>query len=328
MVNYNWHELEETNDRYVIRTKDTHTGSKIKYFLKWWPEAYYLKYVLCVNPPYYEEKPKRYFIVGNAFDDIVQIWPEEWKKKYWIDTWMLVWELRTALIETGKYKEEDLKWIKKDELQDMYGDGRIRLTGAEWRDVLGMYREAMRQPSYDAWWEYERQYFIEAEYQGLKISWTLDRFSKDKALIRDDKTTAWFDFFEYNLETKLWYLTSMSFYYLLALASEWVSCDVILDVLGKKQPYWYLPYKLDKQKLRQQIEEKIKPWFEALNKCYETWIRESVYPIDYYTEDKYGNIDHKKAWDPIPRTTLMNNEYYPVLKGTICDGEFIEPVIL
>lgn len=329
-ITYNWFELQKSTNPYILRVieEQTVTWSMIKYFLKWWGEAYYLKYVLWVEAPYYEEKEKRYFVVWQAFDDILRYWHEKWKEKYWIDTWLLVAELKELVVEKGLCEEAEAKGMKKDELQELYSQGRIRLTEAEWRDVIGMYREAMRQPDYDFGGDYERQKLIITKYQWLRISWTLDRFSEEKELIRDDKTTRGFDYFEYNLETKLWYLTSMAFYYMLAVVSTWKSCDVILDVLGKKQPYWYMAYRLTKEQLRTQVVEKIKPAFEALNRCIKTNKRESIYPIDYYTEDKYWNIENRKAGEPIPRTTLMNNEYYPVLNGTITNWQFIEPTVL
>jgi len=290
------------------------TASKLKYFLSYWPEAYKLKYI---DEIIVEEEEKDYFTVWNAFDDLVSYWEEKFFEKYYIDEWLLKADLIEKLWED--YKKMSVYELRKE----YYGD-KIRLTIWQWEQILWMYKETKRQPLADVWSDYMVQEEIIAEFEWLPLRMKLDRLNLEKKLIRDWKTTGMFQNFEYNIETTFDYILSMAFYYVWVKVKYWESCDVILDVLWKQRPYPYMWYKLDKQKLLDSVENKIKPWLRALKECIDTWIWESVYPIHYNTQNKYGDVISHTKWEPISRTKLMESDVYQYLDWAIAKN-FIEP---
>lgn len=307
-------------DRYVQDNRGYITASKLKYFLEYWPEAYKLKYVDEIPEEDEEEWEKRYFVIGQAFDDLVSYGDEYFKENYVIDNWLKKESLQREL-EKQWY---DTKGKDKKELQEMFFSGKTRLTKTEGDMILWMYREAKRQPMADIGGAYEVQKEITAEYCWLPIKWTLDRFDGERQLIRDRKTTGNVQFLEYNIETKFDYVLSMAFYYTLARVKYNVDCDVILDVLWKKKPYPYFPYRIDKDRLFYSVQNKIKPWLEALIECYNTNQWDSVYAIDYRTTDSnWYPVEHKK-WEPIHRTKLMQSGYYTMLESAKAQ-DFINP---
>ncbi len=91
----------------------------------------------------------------------------------------------------------------KDSLQrKLYGDmsEKTRLTADDGEKVLKMLLEAKRQPLWDLESEYEVQKEVTAVYKGtLKLKGTFDRFSLEKKVIRDYKTTADLSRFETEL---------------------------------------------------------------------------------------------------------------------------------
>lgn len=292
------------------------TASKLKYFLEYWPEAYKLKFIDEVQ---LEEEDKKCFTLWTALDDLLSYGRKFFEEKYYIDEWLLLEELKARIWK------ENLHWKeKKDELLEiMYWD-RIRLTKSDWENILWAYKECMRQPLVDMWSDYLHQEVIEIEFEWMPLRMKLDRLSIEKQLLRDWKTSWQIDRFERNMESKFWYILSMAFYYIWAKVKYNVSCDVILDVLWVAKPYPYIWYMLEKKDLFYVVENKIKPWLRALKECMDSWIRESVYPIDYQTENKYWDIISYTKWEPIARTKLMNCDTYWLLKGSIQE-KFVSP---
>lgn len=291
------------------------TASKLKCFLRN-PQEYYIQYVKKVELEEGDEE-KRHFVVWTAFDDLVSYWEEFFLNKYYIDEGLLVDELKAKLTE--KYGDSvdwnEIKKLKLPELRFYYyklwENDKIRLTEKEGRDIMGMYREVKRQPiaDYGNDW-YEKQKVIIANYKNLKLKGTLDRFDKEKWIIRDWKTTGRFDSFEYDMEETFDYVMSMAFYFILAKIEYDIDCDVILDVVHKNAPYQFVSYKLDKQVLLQRTVNKIKPWLEALIKAYEEDKREAIDPL---------------SWIPIPRSEATKSPYYQYMDCAI-QQEFLSPM--
>lgn len=295
----------QENDWYI-------TASKLKCFLRN-PQEYYLQYVKKIE---IEEEDKRCFVVGSAFDDLVSYWEEYFLEKYYIDEWLLVDDLKTKLTEKH-WETIDWKEISKMKLPELryyhynLTTDKIRLTEKEWKNIIKMYREIKRQPlaDYGNDW-YEKQKVIIASYKNLKLKGTLDRFDKEKWIIRDWKTTGRFDSFEYDMEETFDYVMSMAFYFILAKIEYWIDCDVILDVVHKNAPYQFVAYRLDKQTLLQKTVSKIKPWLEALIKAYEEDKREAVDPL---------------SWIPIPRSEATKSPYYQYMDCAI-QQDFLSPM--
>lgn len=312
--------IDEKELTYIEKNRWYITPSKLKYFIQFWPEAYKKKYIDEISTG---DEDKRYFLIWTAFDDLCSYGSKKFFEKYCIKEKLLKSDLIEKL--TNEWIEFDKKALVWD-LEKLYYWNKIMLSASEWETILWMYKEAGRQPLVDMWWWYESQKEITCEYKSLKLKWTLDRFSADKKLIRDWKTTASVDYFEYNMDTKLWYVLSMAFYYLLAKTKYNISCDVILDVLGKKSPFVYYWYKLTKDQLFEQIRNKIIPWLDALIECIETDTRESVYPIKVETEWKFWDIIIHEKWEQISRTKLIQSWYYSSLDWAIQD-DFITSIV-
>ena len=302
---------------YIERNRWFITASKLKFFLTYWPEAYKLKYIdeICGD-----EEEKRYFIVWTAFDDLLSYGREFFVNKYAIKEDLLAADLKKKLAS-----RMNVKWMLKKDLEEVYyWADKLLLSETEWKTIFWMYSELWRQPLADLWWEYKTQQEYVWEYKGLKLKGTLDRISLEKWLIRDWKTSWNIDYFEYNLDTTFDYVLSMAFYYVLVKIQTGKWCEVILDVLWKKEPFPYYWYKLDKARLIDKVETKIKPWLDAMIECIETNTWESVYPIDFYTEWKHWDIIAHKRWTPINRTKLMYSWVYSKLEWAK-QLEFIMP---
>lgn len=299
--------MRKMADNYIEKNEWYMTASKLKCFLKS-PALYKLQYIDKVEVDKWEQ---RYFVIWNAFDTLVSYGEDAFLQAFYIDEWLVVKELKEKLVESWKYEDDDVKKMKLPELRWLYygDDMKIRLTPAEWRDIMGMYREAKRQPLADFWTEYQTQLCIEWEYEWLKIRWTLDRFHLEKKLIRDWKTSWRIEQFEYNMDTAFDYVLSMAFYFVLAYVEYWEECDVILDVLWKKAPYPYLWYKLTKKDLLNKVENVIKPALEFYKWCVETNNRPHVNPI---------------TWEDVDRWTVLNDPYYYHLEQVMQD-EFYSP---
>lgn len=290
---------------YLSQNKWFMTASKLKCFIKN-PAEFKLRYIDEVEL----ESDKRCFVLGNAFDALVSYWEIDFMGKYYIDDWLVVDELKQKLIELW-WDPAEIKKMKLPELRWMYynDDEKIRLTPAEGRDIMGMYREAMRQPILDMWWEYDKQYLIESTYDWLPIRWTLDRCNIEKWIIRDRKTSWRIDNFAYDMENTFDYVLSMAFYFILAYAEHKVECDVFLDVLGKQSPYPSIVYKLDKIRLLEKVQDTIIPALDFYKECLQKNERPAV---------------HWVSRQPLSRFDIMKSEYYHLMDCSITD-ECISP---
>lgn len=308
-----WSSFQE----YLDKNRGFITASKLKYFLTFWPEAYYYKFV---KEMVLEDSEKDYYLVWTAFDDLVSYGEDFFFDKYYIDEGLLKDDLIQRCEELGL----NTSWKVEDLRARLYGE-KIKLTKLQGEQVFGMYNEIKRQPlvAFDDK-SYQAQVDIECEFEWLKLKWTLDRLSLEKKMIRDWKTSGQFQNFEYNLETTFDYILSMAFYYVLVKVNYETDCDVVLDVLGKTKPYPYMWYMLDKPRLLSSLETKIIPGLRALKECYDSNEWKSVYPIGYVTQNRYGDIIEYHKGDPIARTKLMECEYYPYLQGWLAN-DFITP---
>lgn len=287
---------DDKKDHYVIRTRWHQTASKVKCFMKS-PEEYHIRYNL--ELPELTEKDNRHFVIWKAFDDLLSYWMEKFNENFYIDDWLVVDELKQKLIERWENPVE-VKAMKLPELRAIYYRDwdRIRLTPAEWKDVIWMYYEAMRQPQFELNMEYEPQKYFECKYRDkLIISWTLDRHRP--GVIRDRKTSWNIDNFERDIENTFDYVTQMSFYYVLAYISTGEECDVYLDIMSKKAPYTSIVYKLSAEKLKRKMQNDLKPALDAMITCFEKNIRPA--------SDRY---------------VAMKSPYYPIMQGSM----IIEPV--
>lgn len=277
----------------------------------------------------------RHFIIGTAFDDLLTFWADRRGEKYYIDDWLRKADLIAKLIERPEDRRrwfslnaiksawlDILRWIYYDDTNQE----KIRLTPAEGRDMMGMYREACRQKLADVQGVYSRRKIIEAEYMGLKIRGELDRFifSNDKGerytcdyiddmiatkgrdywlqfahdnqlfwVIRDWKTCGRLDSLEFDIEETFDYVASMSFYYTLVYIHYWVESKyVVLDVLGKSEPYPYIWYMLQGHRIKNKIKEYIKPWLEALIEAYK---HDNRFPRNPITGLEVSRIDMMKS---------------------------------
>lgn len=292
---------------YIVATDWIITASKIKTFIKS-PELYYVKFE---NKLEIEEEDKRCFVVGSAFDTLVSYWHEAFLEKYYVDDWLVVDELKQKLIAEGNDPDMIMK-LKLPQLRAMYYNDaeRVRLTPAQGRDIMGMYREVMRQPVCDLGNEgYLLQHRVDAEYKWVKVWGTLDRYHPEKKLIRDRKTSGRIDRFVYDIENTFDYILSMSFYFLLVYLNDKQECDVILDVVGKGSPYPYIGYELHKKVLLQKIKDTVIPALDFYIECKRNNERPAINPITKH---------------PVDRMTLMNDPYYPYLESVLCDW-FIDP---
>lgn len=292
---------------YIVATEWILTSSKIKDFIRS-PQLYYVKYEKKIE---LEEEDKRCFVVGSAFDTLVSYGKEAFLEKYYIDDWLVVDELKQKLIAQGNDPDMIMK-LKLSQLRAMYYNDaeRIRLTPWEGKDIMGMYREVMRQPICDLGNEwYLLQHRVDAEYKWVKVGWTLDRYHPEKKLIRDWKTSGRIDRFAYDIENTFDYILSMSFYFLLVYLNDKTECDVILDVVGKSVPYPYIGYELNKKILLEKLNNTVKPALDFYIECKKNNERPAINPITKH---------------PVDRMTLMNDPYYPYLDSVLCDG-FIDP---
>lgn len=287
------------------------TASKLKCFLKN-PQEYYLKYVQKLE---LETEEARCLVVWTAFDDLVSYWEEFFFKKYYVDDWSVKEELCQKAIDKWEIDPKIIKAWKLPQLRAyMFASAdwteKIRLTPAEWRDIMWMFRESLRQPIADSAWDYSKQHTIKAKYKTLILKGKLDRFSLEKKLIRDWKTSWRIDNFEYDMEETFDYVMSMAFYFVLAKVEYNIDCDVILDVLGKSAPHQYVWYRLSKDRLLEKMSSKVLPWLDALIKAYETNTR---LPIDPLT------------WRDVPRSEVMKSEYYAYLESWL-QKSFLDPM--
>ena len=95
-----------SQQEYLDKNRWFITASKLKYFLTYWPEAYYYKYVKEII---LEEKEKDYYLVGTAFDDLVSFREDKFFDKYYIDDGSLKEDLVKRCDELGiKYQHNGI----------------------------------------------------------------------------------------------------------------------------------------------------------------------------------------------------------------------------
>lgn len=284
---------------YLQQNKGFLTASKLKCFIRN-PEEYKLKYIDEIELDW---EDKRCFVLGNAFDTLMSYGREVFDEKFYIDDGLVVDELKEKLIQRWEDPKE-VKSMKLPELRALYYDdeSKIRLTPAEGRDVVGMYREAMRQPILDLGGNYTKQHLIESTYDGLPIRGTLDRFDLERWIIRDWKTSGRLDNFAYDMENTFDYILSMAFYYVLAYAKYGKECDVYLDVLSKQSPYTSVVYKLDKNRLLEKVENTIIPALDFYKICQKNNRRPAV---NWVTQV------------PLSRFDIMKSDYYHLMDSWI-----------
>ncbi len=325
---------DECKDRYVIRTRWSITASKIKCFMKN-PEEFWIRYELELPEfePKDKQAFKMWSAFDVMISSGIDKFSELYYIDKWYVKWDLIKHISSMIdkykdeimkheklakeaieekILELKSESHILKWREKqknitpedvlecltlDQLRDIFYEAwdRIRLTPAEARDIMAMYHEYVRQPLFDREWEYQWQHYIEAKYGILRITWTLDRFSLEKKLIRDTKTSGRIDRFEYDVEHTFDYITQMAFYFTLAyIQYDELECDVLLDIVSTSSPYASIVYKVSKKKLKLKMMQEIKPAFASLIRCYET----NEWPV----------------WD---RMASITSPYYPIMQTSI-----------
>lgn len=289
------------------------TASKLKTFLRN-PEEYKLQYIDEIELE--NEEEKRHFVIWTAFDDLVSYGKDFFLDKYAITEKYLKGELVEKAVAKWEIDKKIIsKWNMSQLRQYLFpnrDESKIILTPAEGRDIMGMYEEVCRQPIADIGAEtYQKQFKVECEYKWLKLRWTLDRVDLERWLIRDRKTSWRIDHFEYDMENTFDYVMSMAFYYILVKVKHEKECDVILDVIGKKAPYIFIGYKIEKKRLLEKAISKIIPWLEALIQAYETDTRLPVDPL---------------TWWPIPRQDMMKSPYYNYMTWSI-QKNFLDPTL-
>lgn len=236
---------------------------------------------------------------------------------------------------------------KLPELRRLYyrdpGDKKIRLTPWEWKIVMWMYREACRQKLTDMNGLYGKQVMVEWKYNWIPIRWCLDRLifidKNDKryspamvdemllygkmderlkmveelqiyAVLRDWKTSGNIDNIEYDIEETFDYILSMSFYFILVWVKyKVVSKKVMLDVLGKKEPFPYIGYMLKHDRIEWKVKELIKPWIDSLILAYKTNDRRPIDPLSGRDIDRYR---------------MMKSPYYGHIEEAI-QKDFVSP---
>lgn len=244
---------------YIEDNRWLFTSSKLKVF-KSNPEEYYLRYETEVVP----EKKTTALSFWTLVDDYISFSSQVFNDKY-------------IVLDKGKRKSS--WWIK---------DWFIQINDTEWTSVKRIERELKRQPLIDYDWVYDKQKEIIIEWNGVKIKWTLDRFSKEKKMIRDWKTTSQPDKFKYDLATGYNYILQQAFYWWIIKESEWIECTCLIDMIGSTYPHCSNVIEIPKYTILKEIEEVIKPAVLTYKVCKEqdhfpfTWNRS-----DYFTSSAY-----------------------------------------
>lgn len=191
------------NKTYKERTKGFITASKMKDFKKC-EMMFFLKWI-AGNA---EEKPATDAMnYGNILDDYVNMSEAEFWSKY-------------VILEKNKKR--------KTEYEIKHSDG---------EKLLAHIAEIKRQKLFMNSTGYKAQEEIKCDYKGLALMGTLDRYSKELAIIRDTKSCQ-YHVNEYgkNFHQQAYqfgYPFSMAFYSILAEIRDGVKCKVYLDVFSK-----------------------------------------------------------------------------------------------
>lgn len=190
---------------YYEKTKGFVTASKLKDFM----DCEYLYYLKWEKGFGQEEDKSDAFEFGDLLDSFVTLGEEEFWKKF-------------KILEPNQKRKTAFD---------------IRNSDGE--KLLKIIEEIKRQPLFMDTEGYAKQELIEASYKGLKLCGRLDRYSKEKKLIRDTKScrshTGEFHYSDSfnNQAFQFDYPFSMAFYTILAKIRDQVDCEVGLDVFAK-----------------------------------------------------------------------------------------------
>lgn len=332
---------------YVQRNHGYITASKLKCFIKN-PAEYYVKYVKMIELESekrhfivgtafddlvtfgQEWRLEKYYIdEGLVVDELkAELLARPLEKRY---------NYSDSAIRLAKLPM--LRWLYYQDPEQK----KIRLTPWEGESIVWMYREASRQKIIDLNGEYGKRKLITIEYMGILLRGELDRlvfvdrdnkrytpeyadkyiidnwkdqwlrFVSDNwlyAVIRDRKTSWNIDNIEYDIEESFDYVLSMAFYWVLVYVHYGVGAKyVVLDVLGKKDPYPYIWYSLKQERIKYKIDEYIKPGIQAIINAYKYDIR---HPQNMIT------------WMPVDRYEMMKSPYYQYMDQSLQD-EFVAP---
>jgi len=275
-------------DKYIEENRWYITASKLKCFIKS-PEDFFLKYIKEVPP--LQNKEKKYFTLWTAIDDYISYWETEFHKKYYIDQWLRVDEMKERLIAMWV----DWGSMKKPELEDLlYWDrlSKIKLTTWDSETVMWCIKELERQPLFNKDWSYECQKTYIWQYKSLKLKWTLDRDKKEE--IRDTKSTKSINSFMWEWKDKLWYDVSMSFYWVLKWKATGEKSKLFFDVVQKTFPYPSRIFEIPQTDILTTVDQTIKPALDALDAIMiaynETW-DESLWKVRQKDFSKLATCD-------------------------------------
>jgi PDDEXK-like domain of unknown function (DUF3799) len=178
---------------YIEKTRDSMTASKLKsVFLD--PLYFKLKYIDELNAKE-EEDEERHYIVGTAFHYLMEYGIDQFWEIYNISDRYLKKDIQELILKRfeEQWKEPDEIEIEKKRLnktemtlprlrEEWYWAkdwakmcSKIEITGAEWRDLLWMWEEAVRQPMWDLQGTYSREQRLDAYYKDVRLSFQTDR---------------------------------------------------------------------------------------------------------------------------------------------------------
>ncbi len=285
---------------YIEKNRGFITASKVKAYMKS-KELYKKIYIDEVDTSIIKESPA--LEKGTMIDEFI-LSPEIFAKNYAtpIGKW-LKWDFEKACLNLNIPIPPK---ASKDELQALlFGDKEV-VTYWEFEMLEGIKRELKRQPLFDFDGQYDSQKEFVVEYKWLKLKGTLDRYSFEKKLIRDLKTTKDLEYspfydatrFESNLINydEYQYAFQMGWYWLLNYLHTKEKFDAILDAIKPSWNYAYEAYIYRSSTL-----EKIALF--------------AIIPVlDMLVEDTKNNkfIDSDEV-----RKKLINDRYYPILDWSI-----------
>lgn len=278
-------------DKYIEENRGYITASKLKEFMKS-PEHFFLKYIKEV--PSLKEKEENHLKIGTAIDDFISYWENAFYKKYFIDEWLNMSEMKERLLKMWQ-DEELLKWLKKCDFEELlYWDRskKIRLTAWDWETILWCVNELQRQTLFnkDGWYDCQKTFVW--QYKSLKLKWTLDRYKTGE--IRDTKSTANITKFIWEWKESLWYDVSMAFYWILTHKATGDKPRLFFDVVQKTFPFPSRIYEIPQWDILWIIENTIVPaldTLDALMKAREETKDESIWKVRQSDFNKLASCD-------------------------------------
>ena len=276
---------EKQTDQYIIKNRGKITASKLKDYGKS-PEYFFRKYILEEAIEGQEEEEKACFIFGTAVDDFITYGEVKFETMYFLDEGLLKPELEALALKKGielEAKETVFSLKSKiygqpkegaDPKKTFAPAGKIRLTEGNVKKLKSVIKEFRRQKLFDYDGEYEKQKVLTANYKGLELKATLDRYRESKIVnnvirlfIRDTKTAGDIIKVKFRGIEEFGYDISMSFYTMLGMVQAKrehklpdleVESDTALDICqsGGKFPSWFvkLPPELIAERLGTQEE--------------------------------------------------------------------------